>query len=173
MAAEPTPRFRVALLLSVVLNVLLAAMLAGGWMQHERGRGMGGAVRMPRAETLARVLPESDRAALDAAYERHRPQVRASFRAMREAKREVRAALNARPYDGARLAAALAAMRSEEARVAEAVHALLADVSGNVSDEGRAAVARLVTSRRFGHPRRDRDRESRREPEPGVEPDAR
>lgn len=169
MAAQP-PRFRLALLLSVVLNVLLGAMLAGGWLQHERGRGPGGAVRMPRAETLERVLPESDHAALAAAYERHRPQVRASFHAMRQAKREVRAALNATPYDGDRLARALAEMRKHETRVAEAVHALLADVSANVSDQGRAAVAKLVTSRRFGHQRRDRP--PRREPGAEAEKEA-
>ncbi len=149
-----------ALLLSIALNLLLGAALAAGWWQHGHGhgRGFGGAVRMPRAETLARVPPESDHAALDAAYARHRAKVRAGFGGMREARQDVRDALAAEPFDAARLDAALADMRERERVVAKEVHALLTDVSSNVSEEGRAAVAKLVTShraRRGTHHRRD------------------
>ena len=172
MATPLAPRFRVVLLLSLALNVLLGAALASVWWQHqERGRGIGGAVHMPRAEALAKVLPDGDRAALDAAYARHRPEVRASFQGMREARREVRAALTASPFDAARLERALTAMREHEARVAEAVHALLTDVSSSVSEAGRAAIAKQVTSRRHGHgSRRDRRPPHEQRPEEAPNP---
>jgi len=156
------PRFRWILLLSVTLNVLLAAVVGSAWLHHRGGggHGIGGSVGLPRAEVLEKVLPEGDRPALRAAYDRHRDDIRPKLGVLWEARREVRESLGAEPFDGARADAALAALRERESAVAAAVHALLVDLSASVSPEGRAAIAKLSTSRhgrghRRGGPGRD------------------
>jgi uncharacterized membrane protein len=154
------PRFRWVLLVSVALNLLLAAIVASSWLHHRggRGHGSGGTVRLPRAEVLAQLLPEADGPAVRAAYGRHRDSIRPQLEPLWEARREVRAALDADPYDAQRAEAALATLREREAALATAVHALLMDLSANVSPEGRAAIAKLSTTRHgHGHRRGGRD----------------
>lgn len=155
------PRFRWVLLASVALNVLLATALASAWYQHGRRGGPHGALWMPRAEVLEKVVPDSDRAALRAAYERHRDDVRPRIRALREARRAVHEALHAEPYDEARALAALEALRARDAEVALAVHELLLDVTRSVSPEGRRAIAKMGERHRH-HRRENRERERER-----------
>jgi uncharacterized membrane protein len=159
------PRFRWVLLVSVALNVLLAAVVASSWLHHRggRGHGSGGSVRLPRAQVLAELLPEADRPAVHAAYDRHRERIRPQLEPLWDARKQVREALDADPYDGKRAEAALATLREREATLATAVHALLVDLSASVSPEGRAAIAKLSTTR-HGHRHRRGERE--REPEP-------
>lgn len=154
------PRFRWVLLLSLALNVLLAAVVGTAWLHHHdgRGRGMGGAVHLPRGERLEKVLPEADRPALRAAYDRHRDDIRPKIGALWDARNAVREALHAEPFDAARATAALATLREREGAVAAAVHGLLVDLSASVSPEGRIAIAKLSTTHGRGdRHRRDRD----------------
>jgi uncharacterized membrane protein len=149
------PRFRRVLLVSVAVNVLLAAVVASSWLRHggARGHGSGGSVRLPRADVLAQLLPEADRAAVRAAYDRHRDGIRRQLAPLWEARREVRDALDADPYDGERTERALATLREREATLATAVHALLVDLAANASRDGRTALAKLGTTRHGGRHR--------------------
>lgn len=145
-------RLRIVVLFSLLLNVALLVALAATWWRHEgdgRGGRFGGVVRMPQMAVLERALPGSDLPVLQRAYALHRPTLGASFRAVRAAKREVRAALTATPFERDRLSAALAVMRGEEQGMAAAAHALLVDVAAGISAEGRQALAKIVTSRRM------------------------
>ncbi|HET7845739.1 MAG TPA: periplasmic heavy metal sensor [Xanthomonadales bacterium] len=152
------PRFRWVLLLSVALNLLLAAVVGSAWLHHRGGgHGIGGSVRLPRGEVLEKALPEADRPALRAAYDRHRDDVRAKLGPLWEARREVRDALAAEPFDASRAATALATLREREGAVAAAVHGLLVDLSGSVSPEGRAAIAKLSSTRHGRHRRHHGD----------------
>lgn len=143
---------RIVLLLSLLLNVALLVALGTSWWRHdEGGRGgrFGGVVRMPQLAVLERALPAEALPVLQRAYATHRPQLGTSFHALRTAKREVRAALTATPFDRDRLSTALAAMRGQEQGVAAAAHALLVDVAAGISADGRQALAKIVTSRRM------------------------
>ena len=163
------PRFRWVLLLSVALNVLLAAVVGSAWLAHRHGgggHGIGGSVRLPRGEELEKVLPEADRAALRGAYDRHRDDIRPKLGALWDARREVHDALRTEPFDATRAATALATLREREAAVATAVHALLVDLSSSVSPEGRAAIAKVSTMRHGRGHRRERGGQERPAPSP-------
>jgi uncharacterized membrane protein len=164
------PRFRWVLLLSLALNVLFGAVVAAAWLHHHdgRGHGLGGAVHLPRGERLERVLPEADKPALRAAYDRHRDDIRPKIGALFEARRAVREALDAEPFDAARATSALAVLRERESAVAASVHALLVDLSASVSPEGRVAISRLSTTGRGGGHRHARDTEASRAPSPAA-----
>lgn len=156
-----TPRFRLVLLLSLSLNLLLVSALGAIWWDrgHGHGRGFGGVVRMPHMQVLEQVLPDADHAALRAAYQNQRPAIHARFAELRQAKQDVRAALAAVPFDSQALDRALATMRTREQAVAEAAHVLLIEVAAGVSDDGRAALAKIVTSRRMWRGERPARRE--------------
>lgn len=156
--SESNPKLRTALLLSLAVNVLLAATLAAGaWRQSHRGAETGGGpMRMPGPAQIARALPEADRPVLREVLSSHRGEMRPRVVEARRARRAVRDALLAEPFDAKALDVALAEMRARDGEVIAFAQGLLAEVAGKVSPEGRAGLAKAIERARERRSRRDR-----------------
>jgi uncharacterized membrane protein len=160
---ESNPKLRTALLLSLAVNVLLAAALAAGaWRQsHRGGEAGGGPMRMPGPGQIARVLPEADQPVFRELMSTRRGEMRPRIVEARRARRDVRDALLAEPFDAKAFDAAMAEMRLRDGEVIAFAHGLLAEAAGKVSPEGRKAIAKAIERARD---RRGRDRRGWREP---------
>jgi len=156
--SEPSSKLKAALLMSLVVNVLLAAVIAAGaWRQSARGDGAGGPMRMPGPAQIARALPDADRPVLREVLDAHRGEMRPRVADARRARRAVRDALLAEPFDAKAFDAALAEMRVRDGEVIAFAQGLLAEVAGKVSPEGRQAMAKAIDRARDRRGRRNRE----------------
>ncbi|MGD9538287.1 MAG: periplasmic heavy metal sensor [Alphaproteobacteria bacterium] len=122
----------IALLVSIGVNVLLAGIVIGRWVDH--GPHGDGIPRFDREAAREALSPEA-RAIADEVWEQHKAAVRGKFKAVKEARNAVEALLRADEVDRATLEAAQAEMttrwaeaRAEIARgVTEVALALPAD----------------------------------------------
>ena len=155
MSAPVARIVRVALLSSLALNLIL-----GGWLMS---RAAWGPRNLPHAQhatlphladlrAFRRALPEARQAAVDRSVDRHRPAMRERVGGLFAARRAVRAAMRAEPFDRAALDAAFAQLRQAESEAAESAQTLMGDVFEAATPVERAALADLV-------PRHARNRE--------------
>jgi uncharacterized membrane protein len=135
MSERSRRRWLVLGVLSAVLNVFLIGFLAGRHAFGPGGCGPHGFMQGPRAAFHERVKPE-DRARL-----------RQRLGAVRQAREQVRAALQREPYDPAQLEAALTGLRERAAEVQQDMHRMLLEGAGKLSAEERR---RLADSRLLG-----------------------
>jgi uncharacterized membrane protein len=172
MSVPPLRSIRFALLVSVALNVLLGAALAVLWLDLQRDPIGVGPIRVPHAERLLHVLPEADQPIAREVIERHRAGIREQLPALRAARRELRDAFTAEPSDSQRIDVALEQVRKREAATARAVQAMLRDVAGRISPEGRRALTTALALHRGHHGGDHRGRRERRERDERDEPAA-
>jgi len=147
---------RLALVLSLALNLLVVGLVAGAglhWLRDADHR------RPPGGQPIdygpyARALSPEGRESLRAAFRERRPEFRANREALRAGFHELLAALRATPYEPARAAAALAAQHSRVEAQSALVRGLLLEHLAGLSDAERAAFAdRLEEVLRRGPPR--------------------
>lgn len=144
---------RVLLLASLLLNVaLIAALVLLVPRLHEREDGPRErrappfpALFDPRA--LKQALPEARHADLDAALQSHREAIRARIGTLFDARRAVRAAILAEPFDRAALDAAFTTLREAEAATAAEAQAMVGDVLEDSTAAERERVANLMSRR--------------------------
>lgn len=160
--ATPTggcPRWvKIALVLSLGLNLLVAGAVVGGMVRHAR-TPPGGPVEDVRRLGIApfvRGLDQRHQRALRDEVLTRRADIVEGARKMRRASRRFVAALRAEPYDADAAAAALADVRAQVLRLQEIGHEALLDQLGRMDAAERAALAdRLEKSlRRRGGPGR-------------------
>lgn len=133
----------VVLVLSLALNFFLA-----GWMG---ARFMHGDV-LPHRWSITRLvhdLPEDQRAAVVATFERHRDEIRDAMDNLRETRREVADILIEEPYDPKATAAALASLRAQSAAMQETMHDALLEVAAQLPPEARLDLGRFATMSRM------------------------
>jgi uncharacterized membrane protein len=135
MSERSRRRWLVLGVLSAVLNVFLIGFLAGRHAFGPAGCGPRGFMQGPRAAFHEHVKPE-DRARL-----------RQRLAAVRQAREQVRAALQREPYDPAQLEAALTGLRERAADVQQDMHRMLLEGASKLSAEDRR---RLADSRLLG-----------------------
>lgn len=155
MSALSTP-FRIALLLSVSLNLLLAAALAGlVWRQPPTAsaEAPGPQRSLPDPRGLERALPPERRGIVREALQGQRRELMASARALRDARSQVQAVLQAPEFDASELAAALAEVRAREQATAEIAHAGLLRLAERLEPHERALLADGI-QQHSRHPRR-------------------
>jgi uncharacterized membrane protein len=150
-----SPALRIALAVSLALNVLVIAAFAGGWARRhfDDDAGRASAGHMMRGEAR-------DRGEAGAVRSEHRPAIEAARGAVGRARAQVAAAVTAQPFDPGALTAALQGLRAAEAALAETRHAMFEALVAQASAERRAAFAeRLLRAddRRRGHAGRDGD----------------
>ncbi|HET6222811.1 MAG TPA: periplasmic heavy metal sensor [Dongiaceae bacterium] len=156
MAVNRTRLMRIVLVVSLALNLFVVSAVAvdafshGGWTksflgQHGRGPGLLG---LPNPRELRALLPEQDRTVLDSTMEAHRPQFRERFQGMGEARDAVAAAIKAEPFDPAKLESAFADLSTRWGAVSAEAQAMLTDLIGHLSPEGRAKLAQVLAERR-------------------------
>lgn len=127
---------------SVMVNVFLASALFSQWLRRDDHPP-----RPPHPDTvverLAAELPVADATLLRAAYARHRTEVSAGFEAISSFPEQVRAALEAEPFDPVALGAVFDANLQGHARLTGALREATLDAVMAMSPEGRQALARL------------------------------
>ncbi len=144
---RPTRGLKIALALSVALNLLVAGVLAGAALRGGPDRELG-------FGPFAAALTEDDRAALKREFRARMPDLREMRRGHRQAMAGVLAALRADPFDPAALEVAMdaaAARMGDRLRIGQD---LLADHLGAMSPADRAAFADRLEAAARG--RRDR-----------------
>lgn len=148
--APPAPGrgLKIALAISVALNLAVAGLAFGAWLHGGPWRGMGHDMSLgPFSEALS---PE-DRQALRQAVFADRDAVRAGRDAARAEFARLLAALRADPYDPASTDAALAAIVTRTAGRLEKGQALLqARIEEMSPDDRRAFADRLETALNHG-----------------------
>jgi Spy/CpxP family protein refolding chaperone len=153
---------RVLLLLSIALNVALATALVSyaPWKHGGRDPRHGGPVPgLLDLRAFRRSLPEARQAIVETAFAAHRDALRPRLGALFAARRAVREAIRAEPFDRATLDAAFAALRAAETEAATEAQALLGDVLVSATPEERRRLAELMPRRmvRERGPRHGRD----------------
>jgi uncharacterized membrane protein len=114
-------RLSIALALSIALNLLLAGILAGRALFREP----------PPERVFPAMRGERDgkRAPLRGLFREHGDELREKRRAMGEARRRARAALEAEPFDRAALDRALEGVRKETVASQEIMHRAIGDAA--------------------------------------------
>lgn len=136
------------LAISLILNVFLLAVVVGGIARTAGPWGPPG-MSPERATSWSEhrrlhALSGDQRTMVREAFAHHRDALRDQGRALHEARREVRAALAAEPFDRARLAAAFAALRSVTGAGQAALHTVLIDIAAQLPAEARTVLAPLA-----------------------------
>ncbi|WP_157089248.1 periplasmic heavy metal sensor, partial [Oceanibaculum pacificum] len=96
---------RWALPASLIVNLLLLGIIVGGMVSSHKGPPDKDGRRIGFSP-LEQAVPEAARAKIAPLLKQERPAIREDFRALREARAEVREALQRTPYDAAAAAAA-------------------------------------------------------------------
>ena len=150
---------RIALFVSLALNLLVVGVLAGlvivGADRRSDGRMHG--LRALGLGPFLPVLSSEDRADLGARLRENRRELGELGRPLGRAVRGFTEALRSEPFDRDRAEAALAAQREHGMALQERGHALLLDQIETMSPEARALMAdrietalRRASDRRFG-----------------------
>ncbi|MFN3972585.1 MAG: periplasmic heavy metal sensor [Gemmobacter sp.] len=151
-AARPPGRWlRVALAVSLALNLAVAGVLLGAWLRKEAPRAV--AVRDLGFGPYAAALTDADRTALRRALIARAPDLRGARAAMRDDMAEVAAALRAEPFDAGALRMA---MDRGAARTTEFIalgRTLLVNHIQSMTPESRLAFAERLERGGRGMPR--------------------
>jgi uncharacterized membrane protein len=135
-------RGRLILIASLALNLLLIGVV-GVWAVRPFFRGPPRPPQFGRmVERMAHRLSDADAAALRHAYDSRHAQMDKLNVDVRDARRNVRRALQADPFDPDALKSALDSVRSARSAVEEEIQDVMRDGATNMSPEGRRRLAR-------------------------------
>lgn len=138
---------RVALALSLALNLAVAGVVVGALVQRGGKAPRPDLVRSLGFGPFTEALSDEDRAALRRAFLEAAPDMRAARQAVRAEGGAVITALRAEPFDAGTLETAIAALNARNAARVELGQNLLVARIAEMTPEARAAFAeRLETS---------------------------
>jgi uncharacterized membrane protein len=143
----PNRGLRIALAVSVALNLGILGMMAGAWFNHDGPAGRGGDFRDLGFGPFTEALSPADRAALRKAFIARMPDLREARRAMRQTQQDLLAALRADPFDRARLETVLAAQSDRSASQLAMGQSLLKDLLVQMTPEARRSFADRLEER--------------------------
>jgi uncharacterized membrane protein len=130
------------LILSLAINLLLIGVV-GVWVARPFFRGPPPPPEFGRmVERMSHRLDAPDAAALRAAYDAHRGQIEKLTDNVRDARRNVRRALEAEPFDADRLKSNMDAVRAARSAIEEEIQNVMRDGAAKMSREGRRRLAR-------------------------------
>lgn len=153
----PNRGLRIALAVSVALNLGILGMMAGAWFNHVGPGGRSGDFRDLGFGPFTEALSHDDRAALRKAFIAKMPDMREARRAMRQTQQDLLAALRADPFDRARLETVLAIQSDRSASQLAMGQSLLKDLLVQMTPEARHSFADRLEERLS----RGRDKPSR------------
>jgi uncharacterized membrane protein len=132
----PKGRFRRWLLpASLVLNLLLAGVIAGGALSHMHGSGPPH--RKFGFGPLEHAVPQQARQKLGPVFERERANMRGAFHELRGARSRMHEAMVKQPYDPDAASRALEEVRDRSAAVQDVLHNLLLSINERLTPEER------------------------------------
>ena len=141
---------RIALLASLALNVvfIVALLMLAPWKDgrddERRGRHAPAFPALFDPRALRDALPADRHPVLNDALQAHRENMRARLGALFEARRAVRAAILAEPFQREVLDAAFVRLREAEAATANEAQAMLGDVLESTTVVERKTIAGLM-----------------------------
>lgn len=147
---KPGRGMKIALILSLTLNLLILGMMGGAMLAHGGPHGPGG-IRDIGFGPYTEALTGEDRKALREAFFKAAPDFRAGREEMRADVARLAAAIRAEPYDRA---AVEAVMTSQAARIEDRLQlgrGLLLDRLDAMGPEARAALAERIEAMRRKH----------------------
>lgn len=153
-------RFRWILLLSLALNLALAAYLVMRPSPETRTRGFA----MPPPHVIASVLSAQGQSTLKEVVDQHRSQIRPALQAHAAARRELQKLLRQPQVDHESLNQAFVDLRQRESGTSGSVHQMLLELALRLSVEDRHKLADLLDRPRFRGERRNRARGEERQP---------
>lgn len=134
-----SPRLRALLLLaSLGLNLFLGGFILARHLFRLHGPE---AVAARLIDRLSASLSETDREAMRHAFAAHEGELRAARAGLAEARRQVRAALAADPFDPQHLRAGLDATEAGHGALRKAIEESLVEAAGQLSPSGRRILA--------------------------------
>lgn len=129
-------RFRRWLLpASLVLNLLLAGVIAGGVLAHMHDPGPPH--RKFGFGPLEHAVPQQARQKLGPVFERERANMRDAFRELRGARGQMHEAMVKQPYDPDAASRALEEVRDRSAAVQDVLHNLMLSINERLTPEER------------------------------------
>lgn len=128
---------RIALAVSVALNLAVVGMVAGAFFHNDGGPGARGSVRDLGFGPYTEALNREERAALRQAFLANAPDLRATRDAVRTDMKDVLAALRAEPFDAGKLTSALKAQSNRLARQLETGQQLMSDFFAKMTPTAR------------------------------------
>ncbi len=156
-AMSTSKKLAIVLAVSLGLNLFLLGVLSVGFFRGPRPGHFGGPG--PDASPLLRGGPGGDHPRLQKLLGRHKPELVEQRRSMRAARGRVDAALEAEPFDRARLEAELAKLRTETQRSQETMHRALVELAVDMPPEERKRLPMMLGGRHGSGERRDGGRE--------------
>lgn len=147
MSAPLSRTVRVALLLSLVLNVALGGMLAwqhGPWGRDARHRHAPALPHLFDVRALRKVIPDERRHVLEPVFEKHRPEMRSRLHDLFAARGDVRQAIAAEPFDRVQLESAFTRLREADRSTAEQAQLMMAEVLAAATPEERKKMSELM-----------------------------
>lgn len=165
---------RLLLIVSLALNLALGAGLGWWAWQNHRSQNMssmrGGGRPMFHPDALRGAL-QGDRGELvDRVLAHHRERMRRQIQDLRQARREVQAAMLAEPFEREQLDTAFSNLRVAETMTATEAHALVADLVEQAEPRERQRMARLVDGGRGRHRMRPPQSQSQSQSPPPPPP---
>lgn len=148
-AMSTSKKLAVILAISLGLNLFLLGVLSVGLFRGPRPSRFDGPG--PDASALLRGGP-GEHPRLHKLMGRHKPELVEQRRALRSARARVGAALEAEPFDRARLEGELANLRKETLRSQETMHRALVELAGDMPPEERKRLPMMLGGRHRGGP---------------------
>ncbi|MFN3230702.1 MAG: periplasmic heavy metal sensor [Alphaproteobacteria bacterium] len=130
-------RLTIGLVISVGLNLLIVGFLVAVSIGFHHGRGPEFAI-----DRIADHLEPESREILKASVAENKDEVRARFRAMRQAHRQAADVMSAEPLDQAALEQAFADARAAQNELVEAMHGIVVESAAQMSYEDRVKLSK-------------------------------
>ena len=163
-AGARAPRWmRVALVLSLALNLGIAGLVAGAAWRSAGDAGMHAVPPVEGFRSVARALPSAHRESLHDELGALRGEFRDIRREVRTAQRDLLTALRAEPFDPGTAADALARQAGGWERIARRTRAALLSELARMDPAARAAFADALEA--------SLSRRAQRAPAPGTDPE--
>lgn len=144
----PKRRWRwptVLLVASLGLNLLVLGVVAGRALHH----GPGGPVWMMGGRMFG-GLPDDRRDAVRAIIDRHAPELKTAWRAMREERERAMDAFRTEPYSAPDLEASLQRLQQAETALRAKTTPMITEIAGVLSPEERGRVLKHLRRHVFG-----------------------
>lgn len=138
---------KIALVISLVVNVILIGFAAGFALKHHRGMGR---FHLPLHQMTEGMSPPS-RELVESIMDKHRPVIRASMREMHRERRHLEGLMAAETFDRAAADASFARLKQLSVDVQDELHQALIEAATQLPAEDRQKLRLRDWRHKHGH----------------------